>query len=94
MARKRRKKITWTKVILVSVGKALIFPFKVLWLGCKYCYKGLRILFKKGKQASVKAAVEAKRPKSMPKYEDMSVKEVIDGKFEDFEKKLSLLLYE
>ena len=88
MAKRRRKRITWSKIIFVSIGKALISPFRFLWWVCKHSYYGMAELFRKSRQASAKAAVEAKRPRSLPRYESIAVNETIDGKFESFEKKL------
>jgi hypothetical protein len=85
---KRKRKLTWTKVFWVSVGKALLSPFKFLWWLSRQSYKGLRILLAKIKEAKTKAVIEAKRPKVTAKYERFSIEDALSGSFDDFERRL------
>jgi len=87
MAKKRR--ITWTKVFFVSIGKALFYPLKaLLWLAVKSGH-GIAFLIKKGREKKKVAALEAKRPKSFVKYVRFGVEEVLSGDFDAFEKRLT-----
>lgn len=85
----KKKKITWTKVFFVSVGKALFYPVKALFWLTKQAGHYIAVLVRKSKEKKEIAVLEAKRPKSGAKYHKFSIEEVISGDFDSFEKRLT-----